>query len=149
MPVIMETIETNNVSETYALGRQLAKRFNRGDCVALIGQLGAGKTALIRGIALGLGLKDERLVSSPTFVLVQEYPADVKVFHIDLYRTRQAELELLNLGVDEMLQDGIVLIEWADKASAALPEKRWEIKIEATGRDSRRFTISQKSQDTR
>jgi len=140
----MESIETNSVSETYELGRQLAKRLKLGDCVALIGDLGAGKTAIIRGIALGMGLQDDRMVSSPTFVLVQEYPADIKVFHIDLYRMRQAELELLNLGLDEMLQEGVVLIEWADKAPAALPRKHWEIKIESTGPTSRRFIISQK-----
>ncbi len=112
----METVQTSSVEETLDFGRRFAERLKVGDCVALIGQLGAGKTALARGIAMGLGLSDERIVSSPTFVLVQEYPTRPKLFHIDLYRLSQPEIELADLGLDEMLAEGIVLIEWADRA---------------------------------
>jgi tRNA threonylcarbamoyladenosine biosynthesis protein TsaE len=140
--LLMEVFDSDNVEATYAFGREFAKRLRAGDCVALIGELGAGKTALIRGIALGLGLDDQRLVSSPTFVLVQEYPARMTVYHIDLYRMRQPGIELADLGLDEMLADGVVLIEWADRALEALPARRWEIRIETTGAAARRFLVS-------
>lgn len=137
----METVSTSSPSATAALGRDFAKRLRKGDCVALTGPLGAGKTALVRGIAQGLGLKDSRMVSSPTFVLVQEYPADVPVYHIDLYRLGDAELELPELGLEEMLSEGIVLIEWADRAPRALPARHWQIEISLTGPRSRRFRL--------
>ena len=139
--ISMEVIETTSLEETYAFGRRFAQRLKVGDCVAMIGDLGAGKTALARGIAMGLGLSDQRMVSSPTFVLVQEYPTQPKLFHIDLYRLRQPEIELADLGLDEMLEDGIVLIEWADRANDALPEKRYEIRIESTSETGRKFQV--------
>lgn len=142
LPSGPDFVETGTLDETYSFGRQFAARLRRGDCVALIGELGAGKTALTRGIALGLGLEQEKMVSSPTFVLVQEYPAAVPVFHIDLYRMKQPELELPALGLDEMLEDGVVLIEWADRAPAALPRRRWEVRITAVGETARRIEIS-------
>lgn len=137
----METFETNSPQETLELGRRLADRFAVGDCVALVGSLGAGKTALVRGVAVGLGLEDENLVSSPTYVLVQEYPARMTVFHVDLYRLSMPQAELSELGIDEMLVEGVVLIEWADRAGDALPRPRWEIRIQPTGLQSRRFEL--------
>jgi tRNA threonylcarbamoyl adenosine modification protein YjeE len=137
----METFKTRSVSGTLSLGRKLSQRFSRGDCVALIGDLGAGKTVLARGIVAGLGVEDPRLVSSPTFVLVQEYPASVPVYHIDLYRMADPAAELIDLGLDEMLREGIVLIEWADRAPAALPGKRWEIRACVAGASAREYTV--------
>ena len=136
-----ETFETAGLAETCALGRRLARRLGVGDCVALVGELGAGKTALVRGLAVGLGLKDQRLVSSPTYVLVHEYPARLPVYHLDLYRLTVPEAELAELGLREMLADGVVLIEWADRAERALPRRHWRIDIEITGEDDRRFTL--------
>lgn len=136
-----ETFTTSSPAGTKALGMKLAQRLGCGDCVALVGDLGAGKTALVRGIAVGLGLKDERVVSSPTFVLVQEYPARLTVFHIDLYRLSDPPRELVQLGIDEMLAQGIVLVEWADRAGAYLPRPRWQITITHTGRQSRKFVL--------
>jgi len=136
-----ETFRTRGAAGTVALGRRLAKRLGPGDCVALIGGLGAGKTVLVRGIAAGLGLADERWVSSPTFVLAHEYPADVPVHHLDLYRLSSPQAELAGLGIEEMLADGVVLIEWADRAGSALPRRRWQIDIEITARTGRRFTV--------
>ena len=138
----MEVFKTASVKSTLSLGRKLAARLDVGDCVALVGQLGAGKTALIRGIAIGLGLEDQRLVASPTFVLVHEYPANVPVFHLDLYRLSAPGEELVDLGIDEMLSEGVVLIEWADRAGEALPSPHWRIDIELTGATSREFTLS-------
>jgi len=136
-----ETHTTDSPDETLAFGRQFAERLAAGDCVGLIGDLGAGKTAMVRGIAEGLGIEDTRLVSSPTYVLVQEYPAAVPVFHVDLYRMSDPSAELADLGLAEMLAEGVVLVEWADRAAAALPHKRWEIAIEITGVSSRRLSV--------
>jgi len=136
-----EIFTTRSPAGTAKLGRRLAARLGVGDCVAITGELGAGKTALVRGIAAGLGLADERLVSSPTYVLVQEYPASVPVYHLDLYRMTSPAAELGELGMEEMLADGVVLIEWAQRAEAALPRPRWEIAIEITSRTGRRFAL--------
>jgi tRNA threonylcarbamoyladenosine biosynthesis protein TsaE len=141
-PEPIETIETHNHEETLALGRDFAGRLDVGHCVSMIGTLGAGKTALVRGIAEGLGLADTRLVSSPTYVLVQEYPGRMPIFHLDLYRMGDPRAELSDLGLEEMLDEGVALIEWADRAEAALPHDRWEITIEITAESSRKFTIT-------
>jgi len=133
---------TRSPAGTAALGARLGSHWGVGDCVALIGELGAGKTALVRGIAAGLGLAQKNLVSSPTFVLVQEYPCRVPVYHIDLYRLHDAGSELAALGIEEMIAEGVVLIEWADRAGDRLPHPRWEIRIEHTGQTSRRFEVS-------
>jgi tRNA threonylcarbamoyl adenosine modification protein YjeE len=124
-----------------AFGRRLAARLGAGDCVALSGQLGAGKTILVRGIAEGLGLEDKRMVSSPTFVLVQEYPCRVPVHHVDLYRLPAPAAELSGLGIDEMLERGVVVIEWAERAGSALPRPRWQIDIEVLSPTARRFRL--------
>ncbi len=137
-----ETFTTSSPATTTALGMSLAERLRAGDCVALTGDLGAGKTALVRGIARGLGLADDRMVSSPTYVLVQEYPATVPVYHLDLYRMGSPEAEIGELGLEEMLADGVVLIEWAERAAAALPRPRWQISIDITSKRTRRFTVS-------
>lgn len=136
-----EHFRTSSPVETVRLGKKLARRFGRGDCLALVGQLGAGKTVLVRGIAAGMGLADRRLVASPTFVLVAEYPTDPPIFHVDLYRPRNASRELPGLGLEEMLAHGVVVIEWADRAGDALPRPRWQVDIAVTGRSSRRLTL--------
>ncbi|KKM00289.1 hypothetical protein LCGC14_1805910 [marine sediment metagenome] len=137
----MEVFETFNTDETVDLGRRLAERLKPGDLIALVGELGSGKTVLTRGVAMGLGVADVRLVSSPTYVLVQEYPGDVPVYHVDLYRLADAAGELAELGLAEMLEEGVVLIEWADRAGDALPRPHWRVSILATGSESRRFTL--------
>ena len=137
----METLQTRSVRGTLALGRRFAQRLKAGDCVGVIGPLGAGKTVLIRGIAVGLGLSDARLVSSPTFVLVREYHALLPIYHIDLYRTVDPPAELAGLGLEEMLADGVAIIEWADRAAGSLPARHWQIEITITGAASRRFDL--------
>jgi len=134
--------ETNTPGETHALGIDLAKSLSPGDCITLNGELGSGKTTLVRGIADGLG-GDKSLVSSPTYVLVKEYPLsdqkDSFLFHIDLFRMASPDTELVDLGIDEMLENGIVIIEWAERATNALPLPRMEISIQTTGYSSRQF----------
>jgi tRNA threonylcarbamoyladenosine biosynthesis protein TsaE len=137
----MESYITNDVEQTHELGVQFASRLGVGDCVALVGDLGAGKTAFVRGVAKGMGVADPRAVSSPTFVLMQEYHGRTMVYHLDLYRLSAPAEELRELGLDELLADGVVLIEWAERAGNALPRPRWQITVEHLGPDSRRFTI--------
>ena len=136
-----ETFTTHSPEETIELGKRLAARLNVGDVVTLDGLLGAGKTVLTRGIALGLGLADERLVSSPTYVLVHEYPARVPVYHLDLYRMDSPAEELDDLGFDEMLETGVAIIEWASRAGDHLPRPRWRVEIEHVDSETRRFAL--------
>jgi tRNA threonylcarbamoyladenosine biosynthesis protein TsaE len=111
--VASRTVETSGEAETAAAGEQLAPTLDTGDVVLLSGELGAGKTAFIRGLARGLGVPEEE-VTSPTFTLVQEYRAPrVVLFHIDLYRLSPPEVE--DLGLDEMMGGGILAVEWPER----------------------------------
>ena len=105
---------TQTESETAAIGRALAASLSAGDVVLLYGDLGAGKTAFVKGLAEGLGApRDE--VSSPTFTLIQEYRGGrVTLFHVDLYRLEDPR-EIDDLGLDEIAVDGLLAIEWAEK----------------------------------
>ena len=109
-----ERLTTNTESETSAAGERLASVLEAGDVVLLFGELGAGKTAFVRGLARGLGARPED-VSSPTFTLVQEYRGGrLPLYHVDLYRLEPAEIA--DLGLDELIDgDGVVAIEWADR----------------------------------
>jgi tRNA threonylcarbamoyladenosine biosynthesis protein TsaE len=130
-----------DLAATQALGHRLATLLFPGAVVALVGPLGAGKTQLVRAVAEGLGVADGRVVTSPTFVLIQEYRARLPVYHFDAYRLRDVR-EFFDLGAHEYFQgDGVCLVEWADKVEAALPPEHLRITIEVTGADSRRFTI--------
>ncbi len=121
---------TASVAETIALGRRIGEQISQGDVLALVGRLGAGKTHLAKGIAIGLGVVDERGVNSPTFVLVNEYDGRLPIHHIDAYRLSSAD-ELAALGFEEMLADPcVVLIEWADRVVSAVPPRAWWITIE-------------------
>lgn len=126
--------------DTEALGRSLGRALAQGGLVALIGPLGAGKTRLVQSIAAALGA-DRWAVNSPTFVLIQEYAAQLPIFHCDTYRLRSID-EFLALGVDEMFQTaGICLIEWADRVTQVLPADRLEVEIEVAGATARNFRI--------
>ena len=112
-----QTITTHSEIETAAAGRDLASRLSAGSVVLLFGDLGAGKTAFVRGLAEGLGIPTED-VSSPTFTIVQEYRRGrLPLFHVDLYRLDHAR-EIDDLGLDEIAADGVLAIEWGEK----LPE---------------------------
>jgi tRNA threonylcarbamoyladenosine biosynthesis protein TsaE len=128
-------------SATAALGAALAEVLPEGTTVALSGTLGAGKTRLVQAIAEAVGV-DRRNVTSPTFVLIQEYHGRRSVYHIDAYRIRDED-EFDSLGVDEYFESGgLVLIEWADRVERCLPPERIEIHIEVTGPESRQFEIT-------
>ena len=120
-----ETIEiiSNSPDETIQLGRRIGAALKGGEVIGLVGPLGSGKTHLIKGIAAGTGATDASRVSSPTFVIVNEYLSDgagLDVYHIDAYRIQSiAEFEML--GFDELCQpDSVVVIEWADKVAESL-----------------------------
>lgn len=135
------TIELPDLSATIALGRSLGERLFPGAVVGLIGQLGAGKTLLVRAIAEGLGIGDCRIVSSPTFVLIQEYAARLAIYHFDAYRLH-SEAEFLELGAHEYFEsDGVCLIEWADRVAGCLPAEHLIVRLEIIGETSRRATL--------
>lgn len=134
-----------DLAATESFGRRFAETLAPGDVVALDGPLGAGKTHLVRAIAEGLGIANPALVSSPTFVLIQEYPARLPIYHFDAYRLRGPE-ELIAIGGHEYLDgDGVCLIEWADRVRSILPPRTISIRIEPTGATSRRFHIDRPS----
>jgi tRNA threonylcarbamoyladenosine biosynthesis protein TsaE len=114
--------------ETVEAGRALAATLRAGDVVLLYGDLGAGKTAFVRGLALGLGAAPGD-VSSPSFTLVQEYPnGRLPLYHADLYRLTPAEAE--DLGLDELMDAGIVAIEWAERLPTPPAPPRIEVRID-------------------
>lgn len=139
------SVEAFSEDDTLALGRALAAELGSGSVVLLIGNLGAGKTTLAKGIIEGLGAARAEDVSSPTFTLIHEYggAGRTKVFHVDLYRLDRAP-QAAALGLDEILDSGaIVLLEWAERFPELLPARRMEIRIMPGGApDSRRFEIA-------
>ena len=130
---------TRSEEETHTLAQQLAATLEAGDVVLLSGNLGAGKTAFVRGLAAGLGI-DPREVSSPTFTLIHEYRGGrLTLYHVDLYRLDQAATT--DLGLEEMgVADGVLAIEWPERLSHSLPAAI-TVKMEIAGEHSRRITI--------
>lgn len=132
-----ETITTSE-DETAAAGERLAQSLGPGHVVLLYGDLGAGKTAFVRGLAKGIGA-DPADVSSPTFTLVQEYHGRVTLYHVDLYRLEEREVD--DLGLEELvLGDGVVAIEWAERWRGR-PDDVIEVRIEDAVEEKRRITI--------
>ncbi len=136
-----ETYRTASEEETIALGRSLAPRL-RG-VVLLIGNLGAGKTTLTKGIVEGLGAASADAVSSPTFTLVHQYGDGFPgVFHVDLYRLDEAR-QVAALGLEDLFASGgVVLMEWAERFPELLPADRIEIRIRALEDDTREIQVS-------
>lgn len=131
------TYATASEDETSALGERLSASLRPGDVVLLYGPLGAGKTAVVRGLARGLGAPPDE-VSSPTFTLVQEYRGRATLYHVDLYRLDPAEVE--DLGLDELIAEGVVAVEWAERWERR-PGNATVIAIEDAGGDRRRITV--------
>lgn len=139
--MIERTFVLADLEATNRFGRALGERLFPGAVVALQGPLGAGKTHLVRAIAEGLGIHDPRLVTSPTFVLLQEYPARLPIYHFDAYRLPSAEA-FWDLGVEEQLAaQGVCLVEWADRVATCLPEDRLTIVLETTGPTARALRV--------
>jgi tRNA threonylcarbamoyladenosine biosynthesis protein TsaE len=122
-----EHIRTRSVEDTRALGATLAPLLGPGDVIALAGDLGAGKTAFVQGVARGLGSNDH--VASPTFTLVREYEGRLKVLHMDVYRLERIQ-DVLDLGFDDLLDGGgVLLIEWGDVIQGILPEEHLSVRL--------------------
>lgn len=135
-------IHTTTEDETSAAGETFARRVRAGDVILLFGDLGAGKTAFVRGLARGLGSPDDD-VSSPTFTLVQEYRGRLTLFHVDLYRLQP--LDVGDLGLDEMTEgNGVVAVEWAERWTEA-PANAWVVRILSEGEHGRRISIGEPS----
>ena len=130
-------VVTESEQDTMDAGARLALALEPGAVVLLEGELGAGKTAFVRGLAVGLGAAEEDM-SSPTFTLVQEYRGRVPLLHADLYRLSGAEAD--DLGLEELGGDGVLAVEWAAKL-ASRPAGAIEVRIEDLGGDRRRITI--------
>ncbi len=130
-------VVTRSEAETAALGARLGQTLKPGAVVHLLGDLGAGKTAFVRGLASGLGLDPEE-VSSPTFTLIQEYRGPVTLFHVDLYRLAGAEVP--DLELDALAADGIVAIEWADRLPTPDP-RAIVVRIQDAGDAERRVRV--------
>lgn len=130
---------SRSAEATRRLGARLGARAGAGDVIALVGPLGAGKTELARGIARGLDVEEP--ISSPTFVLVAEHPGRVPFFHVDCYRLAGAEDALAAGILDERADEGVTVIEWAERLGVALPAGRLEVVIEGAGDEPRRLEL--------
>ncbi len=126
-----QAIVTRHAAETRALGERLGEVAEAGDLICLYGDLGAGKTQLAKGIGLGLGV--EETVNSPSFVLMSEYEARLRLFHIDLFRLEGTADAVGGGLVDERQADGLTVIEWAERLADALPAERLDVTIDGTG----------------
>jgi len=135
-----QTITTHSEVETAAAGRDLASHLSAGSVVLLFGDLGAGKTAFVRGLAEGLGIPAED-VSSPTFTIMQEYRGGrLPLFHVDLYRLDNSR-EIDDLGMDEIAADGVLAIEWGEKLREA-PDGAIGIRISDAEGDKRTIELT-------
>lgn len=132
-------VATGDAAATRALGARLAAVARPGDLVCLVGDLGAGKTQLAKGFAVGLGIED--VVSSPTFVLMTEYAGRLPMFHLDLYRLDDAADALAGGLLDERQVEGVALVEWAERLGRALPAARLDVVIHGTGDEPRRIAL--------
>lgn len=136
------TILSKGPKETHQFGQMLSKWLKPGDVISIIGELGAGKTVLVKGIATGLDI-DQTTVTSPTFSLINEYTAQVPLFHFDAYRIRRPE-EWEDLGYEEYFRGrGISVVEWGNLVEDYLPRKYLEITIdkEPTGEKHRKISL--------
>ncbi len=135
------TIISNNEAETEAAGERFAQTLRDGAVVALYGDLGAGKTAFVRGMARGLGIGAR--VSSPTFTIVNEYLGERELYHFDMYRLGSPE-ELFDIGWEDYLsRGGICAVEWSENVAGAFEGDEITVRIEKTGDDSRTITIGE------
>lgn len=143
----MKKVITNSESETINFGKKIASQLCGGEVLCLSGDLGAGKTTLIKGIAKGLGVK--KIITSPTFVLMKVYKLKAQgsrlkdLAHIDCYRVDGAEA-IRGIGATEYFgqKDTVVVIEWAEKIKKILPKRRMEIRIKVKGENQRQFLVN-------
>lgn len=129
--------------ETVRFGERLAKLVKGGDIICFFGDLGSGKTTLIKGVARGLKIRDTQ-VNSPTFVLMNVYQGRLPLFHFDLYRLDDME-GISSIGYDEFLyDDGVAVIEWADRLGELMPEEYLRVELKHKDKDERTIALSSK-----
>lgn len=134
--------ETASEEETISAGERLSRLLPRRCVVLLVGNLGAGKTTLAKGIVKGLRAAEPREVSSPTFTLIHEYGDPPRVYHVDLYRLDEPR-QVETLGLAELFErDAVVLIEWGEKFPGLMPADRIEVRLKITGDESRQLIIA-------
>lgn len=139
-------VTCSSVDDTLKLASRIGDSLRGGETLALVGDLGSGKTTFTRGLAVGLGLPDPRLVSSPTYVLEQIYPARLSIHHYDAYRLGSEE-EFIALGFEEQIeQRAVLVIEWADRVAGVLPRDSLRLEFlmpeDPASAEQRRIRIS-------
>jgi tRNA threonylcarbamoyladenosine biosynthesis protein TsaE len=131
--------QSNSEAETREIGFRLGKKIKRGDVVCLYGELGSGKTTMVKGIARALGIS-ERDITSASFSIIVEYDSDIPFYHIDLYRVENDEVA--SLGLHEYIgMEGISVIEWAERLEKEIPDNRIKVTLEYTGENSREIWV--------
>jgi tRNA threonylcarbamoyl adenosine modification protein YjeE len=136
----VRNLVTDTAAATRAVAAALAARLGAGDAVALHGPLGVGKTVFVKGLVEGLG-GDPASAASPSFALLARHEGRVPLVHVDLYRLREAEA-LYDLGLEEVAEDAVLAVEWAERAPALLPPDRLEVTLEGDGDAPRRVTVA-------
>jgi tRNA threonylcarbamoyladenosine biosynthesis protein TsaE len=139
-PVLLERrVVSGDPAATREIGARLAQAAAAGDLVCLRGELGAGKTQLAKGFALGLGI--EATITSPTFILMAEYPGRLPLFHVDLFRLADAADALAGGVVDDRQADGVTLVEWPERMGDVLPAGRLDIRIDGSADEPRTIAV--------
>ena len=134
-------IISNSAAQTIEIARLIGEKLKDGDLLALSGELGSGKTCFTKGLARGLGVSDEYQITSPTFTLINEYPARCKLHHFDVYRLNSYS-ELEDLGFEEYFAgDGVIVIEWAEKIAAIIPKESIFVNFEYIDENRRKMII--------
>ena len=134
-------VESKSPEETLSVGRRIGEALGAGSCVALYGELGAGKTVFARGLVRGLGVAEEAAVTSPSFVIVSEYKGRLGVHHVDAYRLAGSS-DIVDLGSRELFfGDEVSIVEWAERIEAALPEERIDVALSVEGETRRRIEM--------
>ncbi|MEX2236769.1 MAG: tRNA (adenosine(37)-N6)-threonylcarbamoyltransferase complex ATPase subunit type 1 TsaE [Dehalococcoidia bacterium] len=132
-------VESGSPDTTFALGEALGRRLAGGDVILLSGELGSGKTRLAQGIAAGLGVSEP--VKSSSFILLAEYQGRVRLYHADLYRLTSRE-EVADLALEEYARDGVLVVEWPERAAEELPAEHLRLDFEHAGETKRRIAFS-------
>ena len=133
----MSALESRSPEQTRRLGEALGRAAEAGDVILLSGELGAGKTVFVQGVARGLGF--EGPVSSKSFVLLGEYAGRLTLYHADLYRLESPD-EVEDLALEEISSDGVLVVEWPERGDVVLPAERLMLRLEVTGPETRRIT---------
>lgn len=135
------TFHSGSRQETVELGRKLGRLLEKGDVIALSGELGSGKTCMTKGVALGLAVSENEVVTSPSFTFMNEYEGRETLFHMDVYRLEHLS-DFLGVGLDGYLgQSGVAVMEWADRWPEILPEQTLHVRFAFLGDDKRALSF--------